>query len=193
MLKRLQLIILISASICVTQAQTVQSKYRLLVYGLPNFLRQNAEDVIANKWGIEFYPVGDCSTPREIADSAEKHNTVVKARIAKKYGRNWSKRFDKEVDAEFARQQQITAWAESLDYVKKKKEQMEANGELFFNLLTPVPHTHKYDVQIRGWEKYQGEDIFFRFYRFEVDYKTKHIKLISDKMEKQREKRYIEE
>lgn len=193
MLKRLQLIIIISVSISATQAQTVQPKYRLLVYGLPDFLRQNAEDVIANKWGIEFYPVGDCSTSQEVADSAEKHNTAVKALIAKKHGRQWSKRFNEEVNAEFARQQQIKAWIESLDYVKKKKAEMEANGEIFFNLLTPIPHTHKYDVQIRGWEKYNGEDTFFRFYCFEVDYKTRRVQLISDKKKKLDDKRYIEE
>ncbi|MCD2424925.1 hypothetical protein LQ567_19230 [Niabella pedocola] len=192
MLKHLLLIIITTMSISTTQAQTASPKYRLLVYGLPNFSRQNAEDVIAHKWGIEFYPVGDCTTPQEIADSAEKHNTAVKALIAKKYGRQWNKRFDEEVNAEFARQRQIIEWIESLDYVKKKKAEMEANEEIFFNLLTPIPHTYKYDVQIRGWEKHNDDDVFYRFYRFEVDYKNRRVKLVSDKKEKQDDKRYID-
>ena len=177
----------------VANAQKPQSRYRILTYGLPNFLRQNAEDVIANKWGIEFYPVGDCLTPRAIADSADKHNATVEAQIAQKYGQQWKKQFYKEVDEEFVRQQKIIALAESIDYVKKKKKEMEANEQIFYNLLTPIPHTNKYDVQIRGWEKYNGEDIFFRFFQFEADYKTNRIKLISDKKEKHGDKRSTEQ
>ena len=108
----------------VANAQKPQSRYRILTYGLPNFLRQNAEDVIANKWGIEFYPVGDCLTPRAIADSADKHNATVEAQIAQKYGQQWKKQFYKEVDEEFVRQQKIIALAESIDYVKKKKKEI---------------------------------------------------------------------
>ncbi|MCF3110897.1 hypothetical protein LL912_19080 [Niabella sp. CC-SYL272] len=185
MLKRLLLVIITTVSICTIQAQTGKSKYRILVYGLPDFLRQNAEDVIANKWGIEFYPVGDCSTPQEIADSAEKHNTAIKALIAKKYGRQWSKRFDEEVDAEFAVQQKIAPLIDSIDYIKNKQAEMEKEGNGLHYYMTPIAGTTKYNVQVQGWGTWNGQSEWVTYYRFVANHKTKEVTLISNKIEKE--------
>ena len=73
-------------------------KLRLLTYGIPpDFASENAQSVIAEKWGLEFYRVGGCTLTEELVDSVRRHNKKVEALIEKKYGKSWEVPFDKEI------------------------------------------------------------------------------------------------
>ena len=60
-------------------------KLRLLTYGIPpDFASENAQSVIAEKWGLEFDRVGACTLTEELVGSVRRHNKKVQALIEKK-------------------------------------------------------------------------------------------------------------
>lgn len=77
------------------------SEFRLLTSGLPpepNY--QKALMQVGEKWGIEYDWITGCIVPDNLMDSMEKWNNLVEKRIEAKYGKDWWKTFDKEVDAQ---------------------------------------------------------------------------------------------
>jgi hypothetical protein len=177
--------ILLQMNNCFAQTKTINQKLRLLVYGLPDFKRQNAENVTAQKWGIEFYSVAGCLVTKELVDSVEKHNNTVKPLIIKKYGKDWSDKFDKEVDVEFQTEKKVTALIDQLNYIKKRQAEMEKEGNGLHYIMTPVANSTKYNASIQGWGKWNGQDEWVTYYKLLVDYKAKSVKLLSDKIIKE--------
>lgn len=158
--------------------------YRLLVYGLPNFERQNSENVIAQNWGIEFYPVAGCEVTRELVDSVARNNANVEPLIEKRYGKNWQEAFYSEVDSEFAIEQRVAALISKLDYVRKKDAEMDKEGNGLHYTMTPVAHTTTYKVSVSGWGKWNGKDEWVTYYKLLVDHKKKTLKLVSESVTK---------
>lgn len=163
----------------------MKSKFRLLTYGLPNFEKENSKNVIAEKWGIEFYAVAGCIITQELSDSVKQHNMTVERLIVKKHGKNWRDKFYKEVDAEFETEKKVTTFIDKLDYIKRKQADMEKEGNGLHYMMTPVANTTQYNVWVQGWGKWKGQDEWITYYKPLVDYKTKSIKLLSDKMLKE--------
>jgi hypothetical protein len=164
---------------------TTTSKFRLLTYGLPNFEKQNSENVVAQKWRIEFYAVAGCVVTQELEDSVDKHNKTIEPLIEKKYGKNWRDKFYKEVDAEFETEKKVTALIDQLDYIKKRQADMEKEGNGLQYIMTPVANSTKYNVLVQGWGKWKGEDEWMTYYGLLVDYKTRSVKLLSDRIVKE--------
>jgi hypothetical protein len=95
-----------------TKQKIVQSdtnkKLRLLTYGEPPDLEgRNAENVIADKWGIEYYSVAGCNVTQELIDRVDKHNKEVEVLIESKFGKSWQSSFDKEVKEELIKQKKV--------------------------------------------------------------------------------------
>ncbi len=170
---------------CFSQGQTTKPKFRLLTYGLPNFTKQNSENVVAQKWGIEFCAVAGCVVTQKLEDSVVRHNKSVEPQIEKKYGKNWRDKFYKEVDTEFETEKKVTAMIDLLDYVKERQAEMEKEGNGLHYIMTPGASTTKYNVSIQGWGKWKGKDEWVTFYKLLVDYRTKSVKLLSDKIVKE--------
>lgn len=166
------------------QEKPAKDKFRLLVYGLPNFKRINAENIISKKWGIEFYPVAGCDVSKELEDSVEKYNKKVERKIKKKYGKNWSKQLDKEIDAEYAIQSALIPLLDSNTYVIQKSASLGTAPGVLQYYFTPIPNTSQYRVAIEGWGTWEGKEEWLSYYEMLVDYKTKSISLYSDKVTK---------
>ena len=152
-------------------------KLRLLIYGLPNFKKQNALNVMANKWEIEFYRVANCTITKRLKDSVEQNNYKIKGLIAAKFGTNWEDKFYEEVEKEFEKEEKIINKLKKLDYIKQKEAQMAKDGlqyELFY-FLTPIAQSNKYDVVIGSLEDNQGELKWVTYYQLKVNYKTEKI------------------
>src|SRR5688572_30391424 len=111
--------------------------YTILVYGLPNFERQNAEGVIARKYGIRFYGVAGCVITQEFEDSVEKENKPVYAAIEKKYGKDFWKRFEKEVDKEFVKEQEVKELLDRQQYLINKQAELEKEGNGLSYIMNP--------------------------------------------------------
>ena len=61
----------------VAQSKKTSKKFVLLTYGLPDFARQNASELVQAKWNIQFYFVAGCVVTQELADSVKRENENV--------------------------------------------------------------------------------------------------------------------
>ncbi len=165
--------------------QASGEKYRLLTYGLPNFGMQNAEYVVAEKWGIEYYAVAGCVVSQELIDSVEKHNDAVEPLIKKKYGEDWYKKFQKEVEAEYEIEQKVIALLDQLDYIVKKKQELDKEGNGLDYTMSPVKKTSKYEVSVSGWGILNGQPEWVSYYRLLVDHQKKTVQLLDDSIIKE--------
>jgi len=83
------------------------STLRLLTYGLPHFEMQNAENVVATRYGFHYYGVAGCDVNQELEDSVEKVNAPVYAYLEKRHGKGWYDKFTKDVEKEFLVQKEV--------------------------------------------------------------------------------------
>ena len=161
-----------------------ENEYALLTYGLPNMERQNSRNVVAKKWGIKFKPVAGCVVTKSLTDSVRTVNQRVNKNIEDKYGRNWSDKFEKEIDEEFEKENIITTTLDKVDFIKKKNDQMDLEGNGLHYYMTPIENSTEYNVSVEGWGTVENKDTWVSYYRMTVNYKTKKYELIDDKIEK---------
>ena len=180
----LLIFILVSCNQKTKQGPTKEDKanFTLLTYGLPDMERQNSRYVIANKWGIKFYPVAGCIVTAKLQDSVRKCNTIVNKNIEKKYGKNWSEKFEKEVDIEFEKEKLVSEILDNVSYIKKKDQEMALEGNGLHYFMTPIEKTEEYNVSVQGWGKINKKDEWVTYYKIKVNYKTKEIDLVSSKV-----------
>ena len=156
-------------------------KYRILTYGLPNFEMENSKAVIANRWNIEFYSVAGCIIDSDLEDSVVKENAIVKKALTIKYGSNWRDKFDTEVDKEFKLQTKISNLLNEQPFIKNKQREIEKlEGSLDFKMY-PAEKGSLYNIKVSGYEKLKNEYEYFTYYRLQVNYKTKSVKIVDDR------------
>jgi hypothetical protein len=175
-------ILLISLSVDI-QAQNFRPNnrilLRILVYGLPNFERKNAEDLVAGKYGFNFYGVAGCIVSQELQDSVEKVNKPIYQAIEKKYGKDFWDRFEKEVDKEAVNQKRIKVLVVKKKYVQQKQKELSKDGDgLLFHFDWGREKGH-YDVYAYAWGT---DDHVLVYYSFNVDINTGKVVLISRKL-----------
>ena len=167
-----------------SKKQSADTTLILLTYGLPYFDRQNSENVICRKWGIRFYPVAGCVVTEDLVDSVKTNNEKINKLIERKYGTNWRDRFEKEVDEEFEKEKIVTQILDKVDFIKKKDDQMDLEGNGLHYNMTPIENSSDYNVSVEGWGKIDNKDIWVSYYRMTVNYKTEKYKLLDSKIEK---------
>lgn len=166
--------------------QTIkEARDTILTYGLPDFERHNSREVIAEKWKINFKAVAGCLVSQELIDSVKKHNEIVDRKLEIKYGKNWEVKFYQEVDIEFKKEQIITKLLDRIDYIKKKDGELDKEGNGLHYLMTPIDNSDNYNVSVQGWGKWEGKYEWLKYFKLIVNYKSKKIKLISNKIEKE--------
>jgi hypothetical protein len=158
--------------------------FTLLTYGLPNMEIQNSRYIIARKWEIKFKSVAGCIVTEELVDSVNTINERVNKNIENKYGKNWNDKFEKEIAEEFEKEKVVTAILDKVDFIKKKNDQMELEGNGLQYYMTPIENTTDYSVSVEGWGTIDNKDAWVSYYRMTVNYETKKYKLLSDKIEK---------
>jgi len=152
-----------------------------LVYGLPNFKRQNSENVIADRWGFEFFAIANCDVSEEIENRADSNNNIVEPLIAAKHGKDWRDKFEKAVDTELERENIALSKLESFAPIVKKQKEMEKEGNGLQYYPWPVANEkNEYNVSVEGWGKLNNKYVWSSFYRFRANCINGSYKLISD-------------
>jgi hypothetical protein len=164
-------------------AENKDSVLRILVYGLPNFERQNSEALVAHKYGFRFFGAAGCVVTKEFEDSVERENKPVYALIEKKHGKGFWKRFNSEVDEEFKKQQDVEKLLWSQPYLKKKDEEMQKEDNGLDYWLEWTKDKNIYNVKAYGWGKDKGGSRLMVFYKLKVDLGKRKVVLVSDKQE----------
>lgn len=169
---------------CLAQQQEDKPRFRILTYGLPNFERQNAENVISEKWGIEFYRVAGCIVSKCLVARVKKHNKKVYSLIVNKYGKDWSDRFYDEVDAEFKTENKVELLVRRYDSVNPGKITVAPEKHLYIT-MKPVPNSTKYIVLYQGFGNWEGKEEWLTYCKLQVDYKTGSVIVLSNKIVKE--------
>ncbi len=155
-------------------------KLRLLTCGVPpDFASENAQSVISEKWGLEFYRVGGCTLTEELVDSVRRHNKKVEALIEKKYGKSWEVTFDKEINEELNKQKIAYSLLDKEKRIRIKQTALLKEGnalQYHFKKLT----NGIYIVSVTGWGQIKGIDAYVSYFRYLVDIENKQVKLTSD-------------
>ena len=170
--------LLTSAKISVGQDS---AKFRLLTYGLPNFEREDAKKIIAYKWSIDFYAVAGCVVDQELEDSVARENKIQDERITSLYGKKWRDKFENEVNNEYHVHQQVTKLIDKQNFIKNKNVELEKIGQSLYYKIQRTDIEKVYYVSVDSWGKWEGKDEFIIYYKLQVDYKRKIVKILSDK------------
>ena len=166
-----------------TKQKIVQSdtnkKLRLLTYGEPPDLEgRNAENVIADKWGIEYYSVAGCNVTQELIDRVDKHNKEVEVLIESKFGKSWQSSFDKEVKEELIKQKIASSLLDKEEIINKKQKELAKEGNGIHYRFQPI-NKNEYKASVTGWGQINGKDEYVSYFRYLVNIENKKIKLTS--------------
>lgn len=175
----LLLLLILSGSNCCT-AQDVQ-QFRLLTYGLPDFETQDARKIVAGRWEIEFYPVAGCMVYDALIDSVRLHNAAENKKIEAVYGIGWRDKFEKQVKAEFAIHQQITAILDQQGFIKNKNTELAKTSSSLYYKIKPLADKNIYEVLMYAVGEWEGKPGYITHFILQVDYKEKLVSILSDK------------
>ncbi len=160
-------------------------KLRLLTYGGPPDLdRMNAENVVAEKWGLEFVSAAGCTVTEELVDSVRRHNKKVEALIEKKYGKSWELTFDKEVNEELRKQKVASSLLNKEKIIIRKRKALKKEGNGIHYRFIAL-NKSEYIVGVTGWGEIKGKDAYVSYFRYLVDIENKQVKLTSDRVIKE--------
>ncbi len=66
--------------------------------GLIDMRREEATEGISEKWKIKYADVGGCRVSSDIEKKADSLNKKTYAEITRRYGENWEKRYEKDIE-----------------------------------------------------------------------------------------------
>jgi len=162
-----------------------KGKLVYLTYGLPlEGDRENADWVIANKWGFTYKRVAGCTVTTQLLDSVNAHNDLVFLVLTKRFGKNWNDKFAFEADAEYKREQVVAKLVRNEDFIIKTQALLKEEGNGLHFKMDPINNTTQYDVRASGWNMGPGKVEWVNYYKLKVDYKSGKVILLSDKIEK---------
>lgn len=175
--------ILIIVSLCyniqVVKGQTNDNTYIIYTLGLPDEALRNPREVIGSKWNITFRDAAICFFTNELEDSITSLNSITYKKLALRYGPDWRKKFDAEVEDEFKIENEIC------NLIKKQKFITEKNFNQFVPYRThkmqPVPNSNNYIVYLEGWGEWKGYEDMEVYYTLNVNYKKQTVKILSFK------------
>ncbi|WP_131701461.1 hypothetical protein [Chryseobacterium sp. FH2] len=72
--------------------------YWIYSYGYPRMDFYEAAEGISEKWKIKYHSVSGCLIDQKLMDSVESENKKTYAEIEKKYGKDWRKKYNKDID-----------------------------------------------------------------------------------------------
>jgi hypothetical protein len=149
--------------------------------GLPNLEREEAENVIAKKWGFKFHRVAGCDVSPHLSDSIDRHNKEAESIVALLHGASWQNRFDIEVDREVEVEKRIEAILYKLTDIRKKDAELEKVGNGLHFYMTPLKDSI-YKVSIEGYSMQPKSGKWVSYFRALVNVRSGEAKLTSKKI-----------
>jgi hypothetical protein len=120
---------------------------------------------------------------RALADSVAEHNKVIYARIEKKYGRNWHKKYRADIEKEIARIKKATAILDKQERViNKRAELKKTNNDLYYYFK--VKRFGEYEAKVTGMGYLKREKEYLSYFVYAVNIDKSTAKLLSDTVKK---------
>ena len=150
------------------------------LYGPPQDLEKvEARRVIGNKWDIKFIGVAGCEGSKEFFDGVDKHNDSMDVLANKKYGRDWQKNFNEEIEIKLKKERRASSLLDKEKRIRIKQSQLDKEGNGLHYFFDVIDST-KYNVNIAGWGKINDTSKYVIYFRYLVDIKEKKVKLLND-------------
>ncbi len=164
-------------------ALPAKGNLRILTYGLPDFTRQHARQVVARRYGFEFYAVAGCVVSKGLIDSVKEHNDQVYAALGSKHGKNWRDLFKEEVEGVFQQEQQVEDLLRRERYIRAKEQELAQAGNGLYFLIEPTRQAGLFEVKAHGWGEWKGNSEQVVYYKLQVNLHQKQVSLISSQIE----------
>ncbi len=171
----------------VFNAQAYTGKKRVPTRAVDTFLtdgilipdRENAMHVVGKRWGITFYRVAGCSVDSVLQDSIDRYNSRSDSIVALRFGKGWDNAFYKGIEKEYETQRMVRSIIFNSDFVKLKVAELDKEGKGLHAYLEPANSPFAYKASLSGWRTINGKDEWVSYYRLEVNYITKEVRIIN--------------
>lgn len=153
---------------------TGKEKICFLTYGyMPRPERARVQYEVAEKWGMEFYNVGDCDPGQRLIDSVKHFNSAGDKIMAARYGKHWNEKFWAEVDALYATPEVAEVLVIYLDFIRRQDDALRKSADSLRYTWTPTTQKGVYNVLVSGSVK----NIIF--YKLLVDYPRNKVSILN--------------
>ena len=160
--------------------QHTHATFRILTFGLPFSARVRAENIVAKKYGIEYYPVAGCVISAELVDSIRKENRKVYEKLSALYGTNWTATFAKEVSVMTRQQQEAEKIVRKEPYIKRLETILQKDSSYPGYFIAPTEQENVFLVRVYGWETSHDHSIPITYFEVTVDLTKKEVIKVSD-------------
>ena len=147
--------------------------YRFLTFGMPDFNEYIIKKKVDEKWNIKYISVAGCVVTEKLLDSIKIENQKTNSALEKKFGKDWKKLYEKDV------QNIVTLEVDIMDILitdnafKEKLRKCNIRIDDITKVVTPMKNSSIYKVDIL--EPQIKRKICFAI---EVNIKTRTIKLM---------------
>lgn len=143
---------------------------RFNAWGLPYFKTMGIVREVNGKWGFyEDYVIGCTVTDAEI-DSLTRENEIAARPIVAKYGRNWYKKYSKELSIALATPELLLPTLHFSEKVYKKREELLLTGDTLFYHFKPAKAAGVYNVDVVGWQRLGTEKRWVSYCRYRLSH-----------------------
>lgn len=168
-----------------SQETNSTTNYEILQYGLKRTgAHENAEAIVADRWNIRLKSVANCLITPQLKDSADQFNRRTDSLISLKHGKNWRKKFEKEIKKEERVIEKFILQIRGLASVSKLDSLFDIENNELYYLIFPLSNSRaekKYEGFIYGWGTIDKKSDFVCYYKFALHKKRHAISLLSDK------------
>ncbi len=132
-------------------------------------------DSLSRKWGFYYDLVIGCGVSEAIIDSLTKDNAIAARPLVKRYGKNWEKKFSRELSALTATPDLGCILLGHEDKVVQKQQELQLQGDTLFYHFKPAKAPGTYNVDIVGWQRQGVQKRWVSYFKYHVscvDYRT---------------------
>ncbi|MCF6407907.1 hypothetical protein L3C95_33780 [Chitinophaga filiformis] len=155
---------------------------RFNAWGLPYFKTKGITDSVNRKWGFyEDYVIG-CGVLQTQIDSLTRDNEIAARPLVAKYGKNWHKKYERDLSLAFATPAQIIQPLHFSEEITKKRDELQLVGDTLFYHFKQGKAAGTYKVDVVGWQRQGNEKRWVSYYKYYLSHKTIEPKLLSNKI-----------
>ncbi|MGX5818746.1 hypothetical protein ACWKWU_11150 [Chitinophaga lutea] len=149
---------------------TTDTLVRIISWGLPDFSIAAEQYKLSRQWGFYFDDVAGCVVSSAEIDSFTAVNRQAERPLVSRYGKDWLKRFHRELAAQTATPERAYVLFHYNDEVSRKREELARSGDTLFYHFKPAKRRGSYDVDIVGWKREGDQKEWVSFFSYYVNY-----------------------
>lgn len=155
---------------------------RLVTYGFAPLDIVQIESEVAHKWGFYYQCVAGCTVSQADIDSFNAYNTIAERPLVAKYGKNWRKKYGKELSIALATPAHSCFYFHYNKEVDEIRKELQIYGDTLFYHFKPAKIPGAYNVDLVGWQHLDSQKTWVSYGRYYVNYGKSIVKQTSTKV-----------